>query len=162
MYGVFFLVAFGLTVVMLWTDTNLRTDFGTVSSGYYAHWYVVLVTGLADLLGAGLLLALRSRRALQAGVAGSGLLALIFVGDILTYSQVGFSSASQFADYLFGVTYYGGDIRYLYDALLAFYVATFLVGIVLVRTSREPSKPAPKPWSQVPAGPSEAPPTAPP
>ncbi|HEV2165541.1 MAG TPA: hypothetical protein VGS23_00970, partial [Thermoplasmata archaeon] len=76
-YGVFFLVAFGLTVVMLWTDTNLRTDFGTVSSGYYAHWYVVLVTGLADLLGAGLLLALRSRRVLQAGVAGSGLLALI-------------------------------------------------------------------------------------
>jgi len=136
-YGLPFLLAFVLSVVMLITDKNLQTNFGSVSSGYYLHWYVVAGTAVADILGAVLLFLLRSSIALKTGVVGSGLLVAVFLGDIFTYSQVGFSSASDFANYLFGVTYYGGDIRYLYDVLLAVYIATFLWGIVsLVLTRR--------------------------
>jgi len=137
-YSLPFLLAFALTVVMLMTDTNLRTDFGTVSSGYFSHWYVVLVTAVADLVGAALLLFLRTRTALKVGVVGSGLLVALFLGVIFTYSQVGFSSASDFANYLFGVTYYGGDVRYLYDVLLAVYIATFLAGVVMLALTRRP------------------------
>jgi hypothetical protein len=143
-YSLLFLLAFALSVVMLLTDQNLKTDFGSVSSGYYLHWYVVLVTAIADLVGAALLLAVRSRFAVKVGVAGSGLLALVFLGDIFTYSQVGFTSAGTFANYLFGITYYGGDIRYLYDAVLAVYLLTALVGVVLLlatRTERRASAP---------------------
>lgn len=134
-YGSFFLVAFALTIVMLLTDSNLRTNFGTVS-GYYFHWWVVLVTGVADILGAALLLALGSRRAAKGGIVGASLLALIFLGDLLTYQQVGFASASDFAQYLFGVTYYGGDIRYLYDVLLAVYIVTALFGVIVLWSTR--------------------------
>jgi hypothetical protein len=144
LYSLPFLLAFALSVVMLMTDTNLQTDFGAMSSGYYLHWYVVLGTALADIVGAILLLLIRSRTAFKAGVIGSGLLVALFLGVILTYSQVGFASASDFANYLFGVTYYGGDIRYLYDALLAVYLATFIGGIVtlaLTHGARRPSGP---------------------
>ncbi len=138
-YSVPFLLAFALSLVMLATDKNLRTDFGSVTSGYYLHWYVVLIAGLADLAGAILLATLATRRAILGGVVGSGLLTLVFVGDVFTYSQVGFSSAGSFADYLFGITYYGGDIRYLYDLLLAVYIGTFLVGLILYWRTREPT-----------------------
>jgi hypothetical protein len=139
-YGVAFLLAFVLSVVMLATDNNLRTDFGTVSSGYYLHWYVVAATAAADLIGAALLFLRPSRMGVKVGVVASGLLVAVFLGDVLTYSQVGFSSASAFANYLFGVTYSGGDIRYLYDVLLAVYIATFIWGILsLVRTRRSPA-----------------------
>ncbi|MGD0249373.1 MAG: hypothetical protein ABSB97_00545 [Thermoplasmata archaeon] len=134
-YGLAFLLAFALSVVMLVTDKNLQTNFGTVSN-YYAHWYVVLGTAIVDLVGAALLLALRSRTVYKVGVVGSGLLAVLLVGDIATYSQVGFSSASSFANYLFGVTYYGGNIRYLYDVLLAVYIATFLWGVASLALTR--------------------------
>src|SRR5208282_805149 len=125
-----FVLAFALSVVMLVTDTNLQTDFGTMSSGYYVHWYVILGTAVADLIGVALLLLLRSRTAVKLCTIGSGLLVAVFLGAIFTYSQVGFASASDFANYLFGITYYGGDIRYLYDVLLAVYIATFLGGDV--------------------------------
>lgn len=143
-YSLPFFLAFVLSIVMLATDNNLRTDFGTVTSGYYLHWYVVLITGLADLAGAALLATLATRKAILGGVVGSGLLALVFVGDILTYSQVGFSSPSSFADYLFGITYYGGNIRYLYDLLVAVYLATFVGGLILFWRTREsaPGEPA--------------------
>jgi hypothetical protein len=60
------------------------------------------------------------------------------LAGIFTYQQVGFASAGQMANYLFGITYYGGDIRYLYDILLATYVVTFLGGVVgLVATRSE-------------------------
>jgi hypothetical protein len=137
-YSALFLLACALSVVMLLTDSNLKTDFGTLKSGYYAHWYVVLVTAIADLVGAALLLAVASRTAIRLGVVGSGLLALVFVADIFTYAQVGFASAGDFANYLFGVTYYGGDIRYLYDALLAVYILTFIVGLVMLGRTRSP------------------------
>jgi hypothetical protein len=136
-YSLPFFVAFALSVVMLMTDTNLQTDFGAVTSGYYLHWYVVLGTAIADVVAAVLLLLVRSRLAFRAGMVGSGLLTLLFLGVIVTYGQVGFASASDFANYLFGITYFGGDIRYLYDALLAVYIATFLGGIVVLALTRE-------------------------
>jgi len=142
-YCLWFFVAFGLSVVMLLTDTNLRTDFGTLSSGYYSHWYVVLGTAVVDLVGALLLVAVASRTAVRAGAVGAGLLSAIFLGDILTDKQVGLASASDFAKYLFGQTSYGGDIRYLYDALLAVYVITFVVGLVFLRWTRPTPSAAP-------------------
>lgn len=135
-YSLPFFLAFALSIVMVTTDTNLQTNFGTVTSGYYFHWYVVLGTAVADVVGAVLLLLVRSRTAFTVGVIGSGLLVAIFLGDVLAYSQVGFSSASAFANYLFGITYYGGDVRYLYDLLLAVYIATFLFGLVVLALTR--------------------------
>ncbi len=134
-YAGFFLVALALTIVMLLTDNNLRTNFGTVS-GYFFHWWVILVIGIADAVGAVLLLVLGSRLAVKGGVIGSLLIVVIFLGVIATYGQVGFSSASAFAQYLFGVTYYGGDIRYLYDALLGVYLATLVFGAVVLWRTR--------------------------
>lgn len=143
-YSAPLLLAFVFSVVMLVTDKNLQTDFGTVSSGYYFHWYVVAVTAVADIIGAALLLLFRSRGIFKLNVIGSGLLVVVFLGAVLTYSQVGFSSASAFANYLFGVTYSGGDIRYLYDVLVALYLATFLWGVIGLATSRPaPSPPVP-------------------
>lgn len=144
LYCLPFFLAFALSIVMLITDKNLQTNFGTVTSGYYFHWYVVLGTSVADIVGAILLLLVRSRRAFTGGVIGSGFLVAIFLGAVLGYSQVGFTSASAFANYLFGITYYGGDVRYLYDVLLAVYIATFLFGIaVLALTRRTRSTPRP-------------------
>jgi hypothetical protein len=138
-YSAAFLIAAGLSVLMLISDKNLQTNFGSLSSGYYSQWYLVLITAVADVVGAGLLLALRSRLAVKLGVVGSGALIAVLLGGILTYQQVGFATAGDFATYLFGITYYGGDIRYLFDALLATYIGTFLFGIVgLVRTRDVP------------------------
>lgn len=144
LYSLLFLLAGGLSILMLVTDKNLQTNFGTVSSGYFAHWYAVLVMAVADFVGAGLLIALRSRTAVKLGVAGSAVLALALLAAIFTYQQVGFSSAMDMANYLFGVTYYGGDIRYLYDALLATDLGTVVVGVVglvLTRDTRAPAGP---------------------
>lgn len=135
-YGLMFLAAGILSVVMLGTDKNLQTDFGTVSSGYFLHWYGVLAMSIVDFLGAALLFLRRSRTMIKLGTIGSGLLTLANVGVILTFAQVGFSSATSFAQYLFGITYYGGDVRYLYDVLLAVYLVTFLSGAVSLATTR--------------------------
>jgi hypothetical protein len=150
LYSLLFLVAAGLSMVMLVTDKNLQTDFGTISSGYFVHWYVVLVTAIADVVGAAILLVLRSRTSVKLGVAGSGLMIVVFLGVILTYSEVGFTSATAFAQYLFGVTYFGGDVRYLYDLLLGTYIFTFLtgaVGLALTRSSTAPREPSDVPKS---------------
>jgi len=148
LYGVLFAAATIVSAVMLVTDTNLRTDFGTLTSGYYLHWYVILITAVADLIGAVGLWVVGSRRAVRAGVIASGLLILILVGAIFTYSSVGFSTAGDFANYLFGITYYGGNIRYLYDLLLGIYIVTFGsgLGLLALRPSRNapaPSQPQP-------------------
>lgn len=143
LYSLAFLLAAGLSFLMLATDRNLQTDFGTISSGYFVHWYVVLATAIADLAGAAVLLVLRSRTAVKLGVVGSALLTLMFVGVIATYAQVGFASASDFAQYLFGITYFGGDLRYLYDALLATYLGTFVAGVVGLALTRESRAPYP-------------------
>ncbi len=138
-YSLPFLVAAGLSLLMLATDKNLQTDFGTVTSGYFVHWYAVLAMAIADIAGAGILLAFRSRLAVKVGVLGSALFAVALVAAVFTYHQVGFTSMQQFADYLFGLTYFGGDVRYLYDVLLATYIATSVlgaVGLTLTRASK--------------------------
>lgn len=143
-YSLGFFLAAGLSILMLITDKNLQTDFGTVPA-YYVHWYAILAMAVADLAGAVLLLLLRSRTAVKLGVVGSGLLIVALLGAILTWQQVGFGSASDFAQYLFGITYYGGDVRYLYDVLLATYIGTFLAGVVglaVTRARKEPTSPA--------------------
>ena len=141
-YSLLFFLAAGLSIVMLATDKNLQTNFGAVSSGYFIHWYAVLAMAAADFVGAALLLVLRSRTAVKLGVIGSALLALALLGAIFTYAQVGFASAMQFAQYLFGVTYFGGDIRYLYDALLGVDLGTAVVGAVALAVSRETHQPS--------------------
>ena len=136
-YSLAFLAAAGLSVLMLMTDKNLQTDFGTMSSGYFSHWYAVLAMAVADVVAAGLLLLLRSRVSVKLAVVGSGVLTVALLGAILTYQQVGFASAMDFANYLFGVTYFGGDIRYLYDILLATDIAAFVGGIVGLALTRD-------------------------
>ncbi len=131
-----YFVATALAIWMLLSDQNLRTDFGTLSNGSYAHWYAVLAMAIVSGAGGVLLATVRSRWAIWAGTIGAALLALAMVGDIFTYAQVGFSSAWDFAQYLFGITYYGGDVRYLYDALLAVYIITAIVGAVLLAVTR--------------------------
>lgn len=135
-YSLPFFLAFALSALMLVTDTNLRTDFGTVTSGYYFHWYVVLAAAVADLVGAVLLVGIRTRATVKGGVVGSSLLLAIFLGDILTYMQVGLASPAAFAQYLFGITYHGGDIRYLYDVLLAVYGVAFVAGLAILGRTR--------------------------
>ncbi len=148
-YSIAFFVAFALGVVMLVTDKNLRTNFGYMSSGYFLHWYVILLVTIATVVGGALLVLVRSRMSVKAGAVGSGLIVAIFLGDILTYGEVGngfFKSPSSFANYLFGVSYYGGDIRFLYDAMLGVYIAAFIAGIVLLSTTRKnPASPVPTP-----------------
>lgn len=144
LYSLVFFLAAGLSILMLITDKNLQTNFGSLKTGYYYHWYVVLSMAVVDLAGAGLLLTFRSRWMVKLGIVGSGGLAAILLAVILTYSQVGFSSAMSFAQYLFGITYYGGDLRYLYDVLLATYLGGFVVGIVslvLTRTAHASTVP---------------------
>ncbi len=152
-YSSLFFLSFILAVVMLVTDKNLQTGFNcspttdsncVLIGGYFLHWWAVVAAAVASVLGGILLVTVGTRRAILGGIVGSGLLTLIFLGDIATYAQVGFSSASDMANYLFGVTYYGGDIRYLYDALLAVYIVTFIVGWIALRAAR-PGKPAPPP-----------------
>lgn len=137
LYSLPFLLAGGLSVLMLFTDKNLQTDFGAVTSGYFSHWYVVAAMAAADFVGAGLLLGLRSRRAVKLGVVGAGGFFAVSLAVILTYAQVGFATPLDFAQYLFGMTYYGGDLRYLYDALLATYFGTFVAGVVGLALTRE-------------------------
>jgi hypothetical protein len=151
-YGPWFLLAFVLSAVMLVTDKNLQNDFGAMSSGYYLHWYGVLAMAIIDLIGAILLFTVRSRLVLKLGVLVSGLFSLALVGVVFTYSQVGFASAGDFANYLFGITYYGGDIRYLYDLLLAVYAVTFLYGLLVLVLSRD-REATPTPPTTTPANP---------
>jgi len=151
-FAVLLLVDLLLVLVMLGTDKNLQTDFGAVAP-YYAHWYGLLFEGIIDLLVAAALLATVALPALKGravssrrGVVLVGLLwtvlALVaMVAIVETYQQVGFSSASQFSQYLFGTTAYPGALSYipwLYDLLLSMYVVTALVGVVALARVRSP------------------------
>jgi hypothetical protein len=143
-FGVLFLVDLVLSIVMLATDKNLQTDFGSVSP-YYSHWYGVLAMALVDLVVGAVLVAAAfpvlgtrlSPPVQRAGTAVALLWAIIaigaMVGVVTAYSQVGFSTESQFEQYLFNPTPFHGALSYLpwlYDALLAAYVVTAIVGIV--------------------------------
>jgi len=144
-FGVLFLVDLVISVVMLATDKNLQTDFGSVAP-YYIHWWGVLAMAVVDLV-VGLALVFSSVPAMEqkmsarlrrAGTAAAILWAVIaigiMVGVVSEWSQLGFSSMMQFEQYLFGPTPFGHGvlsyIPWLYDLLLAAYLVTLAVGIV--------------------------------
>ncbi len=119
-------VDFIVTLIILFTDKNLQTDFGSVHP-YYLHWYGLLVTGVVDAGGAVAVYLYPTRKITAAAAGWSVFMALFQVADIATYKLVGFSSPYQFAEYLFGLTHYPGALPYvpgLYDLLLLLYVAT--------------------------------------
>lgn len=141
---------FFLILVMLVTDRNLQTDFGAVSP-YYLHWYAGLALAIVTVLFAIVIPATTGgsspatgptrlhRMALVAGEGWAWLAVVGLVGVLATYRQVGFSSPSQFAMYLFGVTRYHGTLSYipgLYDVLLGLFVISAVVGAVAVTRSR--------------------------
>lgn len=149
-FGLLLLVDLILSVVMLATDKNLQTNFGA-QSPYFVHWYGVLAMAVLDLVGGLLFLALampaaaaKVPRSVRRGLVTAGLVytivaILAMVGIVSSYSQVGFSSMSQFAQYLFGVTAYPGALAYipgLYDALLVTYLVTAIVGVFAVMRAR--------------------------
>jgi hypothetical protein len=154
--GLVLLVDFLLCVVMLVTDKNLQTDFGG-KPAYYAHWYGVLAMALVDLVGALVVLAASvpsvrgrmpsflGRNTATVALGWSVLAILAMVGIVESYSEVGFSTANQFAQYLFGVTAYPGVLSYipwLYDLLLVLYVVTAAVAGVAFWQSRRPTQSA--------------------
>ncbi|GGM72536.1 hypothetical protein GCM10007108_08340 [Thermogymnomonas acidicola] len=134
--SIVYLVAFIVTLVILFTDHNLQTDFGTVKP-YFIHWYGLLITGIVSLIGFGILLAMGSKVWRAVSVAWSLFMVLFMIADIATYSMVGFSSPLQFARYLFGVTKYPGTLSYipgLYDLLFAIYVVSLGLAVVAYRS----------------------------
>lgn len=133
-------IDFVLVAVMLATDVNLQTNFGAASK-YYVHWWGLLAEGVLTLLAA-LAMVLAAMRVSKGGrgmwssrglVLGGLLFAIVaFIADlgiVFTYAQVGLTM-SQFEQYLFGQSYYGNDIRYLYDVVLVFYALTAVVGAI--------------------------------
>jgi hypothetical protein len=155
-FGILLLLDFVLLVVMLVTDKNLQTNFGTVSP-YYLHWYGVLALAVLTLLFAIAVLGslrpsmakasmfARNRYSLIGAMIWTWLVIVAMVTVVATYKQVGASSASQFAHYLFGVSAYPGVLSYipwLYDLLLALFILSAIVGVVAVLQS---PKTAPEP-----------------
>ncbi len=131
--GGLLIVGFLVIVTILVTDKNLMNDFGTFTgSGYYTyfiHWYGLLAVGIVDVIGGLILIARPSRLNLGLGFAWSVFMVAFLLGDTLLYSQVGFSSMSQFSTYLFGLSKYPGSESYypgLYDVL----VGIFALGIL--------------------------------
>ncbi len=152
--GLLLLVDFLLAVVMLATDKNLQTDFGA-SSPYYAHWYGVLALAVVTLLAALAVLSLaspmmtmrmpkaRPSMVLFAALGWSVIVILAMVGIVESYSQVGFSSASEFSKYLFGTSAYPGALSYipwLYDAMLGLFVLTAIVAAAAAFTARSKAR----------------------
>ncbi len=133
--GILLLADFAITMVILFTDKNLQTDFGIVKP-YFIHWYGLLITGIVDIIGAGIIFARPTGRNSTIAAVGTALLAVFLVADIATYSLVGFTSASSFATYLFGFSKFKGSLPYipgLYDILFAFYIITSGVAFSLHR-----------------------------
>jgi hypothetical protein len=150
-FGVLLLVDFLITLVMLVTDKNLQTDFGGHPQ-YYLHWYGALAMGVLDLLAGLTVLAYAAvpflqrmsttaRKVVVTGALAWTIVAILaMVGIVETYQQVGFQNASQFAQYLFGVTAYPKVLSYipwLYDLLLIFYLLTAVVGVLAVMQVRK-------------------------
>ncbi len=133
--GIVFILAFLTATGILFTDKNLQTDFGS-HPPYFIHWYGMLVISLVSTIAGIVLLVSRKRGLGIAGTLVSTVLVLFLIGDIATYSQVGFNSASQFATYLFGVTKYPSSHPYipgLYDLLLILFVVATILGMIQLR-----------------------------
>jgi hypothetical protein len=152
-FALILLLDFVVIVVMLATDKNLQTDFGSITNpsftNYYAHWYALLAEGILTLLVA---LALcfyafrgtaRPTRAVVLGAFAYSVLAFLGnVGIVAAYQMVGYSNLTQFADYLYGITASSGDIRYLYDVLIVLGLITIGVGGAALRAVRKSPPPA--------------------
>lgn len=151
-FGGLLLLDFVVLLVMLATDKNLQSDFGGVSP-YYSHWYGLLALGVLTLIAGVAILALGGRTGSdgrpstlgRCALWGGGILPWVavaaMIGILATYQQVGFSSASQFAQYLFGVTAYSGTLSYvpwLYDLLLALFLVSAVVGLIAIVKVRAP------------------------
>ena len=137
--GALFIVAFIVAVVILLTDMNLQTDFG-IHARYFIHWYGMLVIAIVALIAGIILLTTKKRSLGLAGTIGSALIALFLVGDLATYSQVGFTSVAQFATYLFGITKYPGTLSYMpgmYDLLLILFILAAIAGAISLRRKKE-------------------------
>jgi hypothetical protein len=139
----FFVVQFLITLVILLTDMNLRNDFGFYTgSGYFIHWWGLLVTAVVDVLGVGLLIFKPSRTVFKIGAGWSIFMVAFLFGDILLYKEVGFSTPTQFADYLFGFSKYPSTESYypgLYAVLAAIYIIIVIFCLVLILSKREKS-----------------------
>jgi hypothetical protein len=134
-FGGVILIDFLLVLVMLTTDKNLQA----VS----AHWYGLLAEGILDLLVALAVLgnatmpsmwAQRPQRIKIIATAALVWVILAILADlaiVFTWMQAGFTSMNQFAMYLFDTASpaASGYIPWLYDALLAVYVLTVIVGV---------------------------------
>ncbi len=138
---------FLLAVVMLATDKNLQTDFGaqpagSMIAGYYLHWWGVLAIAVIDLVAVVIVGFAASRGTPSSGVVRrrvsivaalwAALVAVAMVGIVATYSQVGFSSATDFAKYLFVPSPYPYSLSYipwLYDGMLVVDLLTLAVAV---------------------------------
>ena len=138
--GFLFLIDFIVTMVILFTDKNLQNDFGIYTgSGYFIHWYGLLVTGILDIIGAILLFIKPEKLYLIFGTIWSVFMIGFTFGDILLYNEVGLSNANQFATYLFGLSKYPGAEPYypgLYDILVAIYIVAFVYALIILIKER--------------------------
>jgi hypothetical protein len=138
-----FLVEFLITLVILLTDMNLRNDFTLYTgSGYFIHWWGLLVTALIDLIGVGLLIFKPTKGVFKIGSGWSIFMVAFLFGDILLYKEVGFSTPTQFADYLFGFSKYPGTESYipgLYTILAAIYIAIAIFSLIIIFKNRSKS-----------------------
>ncbi len=139
-------LSFLVTLAILFTDKNLQNDFGIYTgSGYFIHWYGLLITGIVDVIGAGLIFVKPSRLFLRLGTVWTGFMTAFTIGDVFLYSEVGFTGSnglSQFASYLFGLSKFPGSESYipgLYDVLVAIYALTFVLSIVSMAVHRNKS-----------------------
>ena len=134
--GFLLLIDFIVTMVILFTDKNLQNDFGIYhGSGYFLHWYGLLVTGILDIVGAIILFVKPQKLFLIFGTIWSVFMIGFTFGDIFLYSEVGLSNANQFATYLFGLSKYPGAESYypgLYDVLVAIYIIAFVYALILL------------------------------
>ena len=135
-FSLLFLIQFVITMLILFTDQNLQTDFGTVPK-YFIHWYGLLATGLVDFVAFIVLLAVRKRSMVGVGVGWAVFMAIFQIADIATYGMLNVGlSAGSFAQYLFGVTKFAGALPYIpgmYDLLFAIYIIAIGVGIYVYR-----------------------------
>lgn len=134
--GLLLVVAFITAIVILFTDHNLQTDFGTVPK-YFYHWYGMLVIAIVSLIGGIIIVMKHDSLFGKIGIAGSAIIAIFLVADIATYStlNLGFT-ASQFATYLFGFSHYAGAESYipgLYDILFIEFILAAIVGVIALR-----------------------------
>jgi len=121
--------------------------FGVAFPLYRTDWRPA-VWALAVLSLASPMMTMRMPKArpsmvLFAALGWSVIVILAMVGIVESYSQVGFSSASEFSKYLFGTSAYPGALSYipwLYDAMLGLFVLTAIVAAAAAFTARSKAR----------------------